>query len=406
MNKLSILFVINSLEIGGAETFLLRLIKELKQSFQIHPYLLVLLPEKNDPTFANFFLKETNVQLIPKYKNPKGVTDSLFWKLNGLYNRIAKKTFYENLLQKQENKYYLNILTKKYKIDLINSHLLSSDIFAVKHIKPIIQKPLVITNQGCYNDYNNQNTIIEIIKNIDGITYVAEKNLTSFYNTQVPITKNRMLIYNGLAYPQNIELKKRESLGLSKNDFIIGQVSRSIETKGLEISIRAIILLVEGKQNSNIKLILAGPENEYYNYLKEKYKKYIYIYFVGQTMQPLEWIGMFDVGILPTSFPGESCPSSIIEYLALGKPVISTNIGEIPNMIKSGNDLCGIIVSEQDEQHNLDFTAFSEAILKYYKDKELLKNHSTIALKAFEKFSIIKTAESYMQIYNNALMNK
>lgn len=406
MNKLNVLFIINSLEIGGAETFLLRLIKELSNTNKINPYLFVLSPEKNDVKFETYFYKETHVQLIPKYKKTSGLKDELYGKLNGLSKKILNKTFYEKLLKTKEDNYYKVLLTKKYKIDLINSHLLSSDIFAMDYLKPLIKKPLIISNHGCYNDYEDFNTIRRIITNMDGLTYVAQKNLDPLYKTGEPITKNKKLIYNGLEQPKDITFIKRESIGISKNDFVVGQVSRSIETKGLEIAIKSIIFLKENHRIKNLQLILAAPENDHYNFLKRKYKAHDYIHFVGQTMQPLEWVGIFDVGILPTYFTGESCPSTIIEYLSCGKPVISTNAGEIPNMIKSENESAGIIVIEKDEQNIPNYLSFSDAILKYYSDRELLNYHATIALKAFDKFRIEKTAQNYMNIYKNAIGKK
>ena len=41
---------------------------------------------------------------------------------------------------------------------------------------------------------------------------------------------------------------------------------------------------------------------------------------------------MSDVAILPTRFAGESFPLSIIQALQVGKPVISTSIGQIAEM--------------------------------------------------------------------------
>lgn len=405
MNKLSVLFVINSLEIGGAETFLMRLTKELSKQQRINPFLFLIAPEKNNSEFENYFIHETRIQIIPRYKKTNGLMEALFWKLNGLSKKLFGQTFYEELILKKEKEYYKNLFLNEYKIDLINSHLLASDIFAVDYLKPLINKPLVITSQGCYNDYNDIDTVSKIIQNIDGMTYVAEKNLNIFFKTKLPITGNKKLIYNGLPKPQGIKLKKRSEIGLSENDFVVGQISRSIETKGLEIAIKAVKHIVEENKINNLKLILVGPDNDYYTFLKEKYKTLDYIIFTGPALDPIEWVGLLDIGVLPSYFPGESCPSTIVEYLSCGKPVIATNIGEIPNMIEYEGDKAGIIITEKDSNNLPDFKAFANAINQYYHDRALFKKHSEIASMAFEKFLISESAEKYMEIFIKAISN-
>ena len=75
---MNILFVINSLELGGAETFLLRLIRELRDHHEVKPFLYELRSEKNKNEFRNYFLgfesslifiEEDNIKLsTPKYR--------------------------------------------------------------------------------------------------------------------------------------------------------------------------------------------------------------------------------------------------------------------------------------------------------------------------------------------------
>lgn len=397
----NILFVINALELGGAEMFLLRLIKSLKNNYGIKAYLYCLKDESKDPEFRNYFLKETCVELLPEYNQVKKSKCYIGWKFNALFLKLFNYPIFQNYLDKAKTKYFIRFC-KRNNIDLINSHLLSADIFAGLYLKNITNLPWVLTSQGCYNDYENKDIVTELIRKVDGITYVAEKNLKIFFDAGLILPQNNMLIYNGLEKTQSKSAKKRCEFGITDKDFLVGQICRSIESKGMEVSINAVQKLNNEGLN-NIKLMLVGPENDYYQKLRIKYKDYSNIIFGGMATNPIEFAEMFDVGILPSYFPGESCPSSIVEYLVCGKPTIATDIGEIPKMIKFNSQNGGIIVNEKSSEGIPDFNFFADAIKSYYLDKEKLAADSDIAKNAFDKFDIKETSRMYLQVYKNAI---
>jgi L-malate glycosyltransferase len=405
---MNILFVIDSLEIGGAETFLMRLMKELsKRKHRIFIY--TVNPGNDNPTFARFFMEETGSVRIHDPKKHGRIREFFFYKINAVLKRSGSPGFYAKYLQKRKDRHFKNILLKRYRIDIINSHLHTADVFTSRYLKPLLKKPQVITMQGCYETVidTRDHTVIEravkAITGCDAMTYVAEKNLEFLKLTRTEAPRILKKIYNGLEVPDPSGFKKRKEIGLSETDFILGQISRSIESKGMEIAARAVVSLVEGKGYSDIKLILIGPENEYYKDLRSKYSGKKYILFPGTTHHAVEWAGLFDVGILPTYFSGESCPSSIIEYLACGKPVISTDIGEIPGMLAVGKETAGILVSKKEENGIPEMAGFVTAIERYFTDKKLYKEHAALTHAAFEKFSIDHIGDEYLAVYKKVL---
>lgn len=396
-----ILHVINCIEIGGAETFLLRLLKELENQGHTN-FLMTLEPDQNNADLMNNFLKETKTTVLPVYKTKETFFTQFMYRLNGIAKRLSGKEFYDGYRAKLPFKYYTDLKTK-HRIDLINSHLLSSDFYALNYLKPAMNIPLVITSQGCYNDFKDVTSVARLMDGIDGMTYVAEKNLTIFKETGKPLPFNRKLVYNGMEQPIASTIIKRESIGLEETDFVVGQISRSIPSKGMEVAIKAVIHLNEEKRLNTIKLVLIGPENEYYLRLKETYKSYPYLLFPGVALNPTDWVEMFDIGILPSYFPSESCPSSIVEYLSLGKPALATPIGEIPHMILSNDGSGGKTITATDHLGLPDPLAFAEQIQHYYEHPKILQQDSEHALKAFTKFDIQHTAAKYLGVYQEAL---
>ena len=405
---MNILFVINALDVGGAETFLMRLMKEL-YSQKHRTFIYILEPTLNNASFEKTFFNETKAILVKGPKQHKIFQSFLFYKINALLLRFGHEDYYKKHLRRRTSRYFKRLLKDKYHIEIINSHLHSSDIFASEFLKPLLNIPHIITMQGCYesvislNDKDATERATAAILNCDGLTYVAEKNLNFLNLTNTPVPYINKKIYNGLSEPDKNTSKNRKDYNISENDFVIGQVSRSIESKGMEIAAKAVEYLIEEKDCKNLKLIIVGPENDYYKELKSKYSIKNYILFPGSTNNAIEWITLFDIGILPTYFPSESCPSSIIEYLACGKPVISTYIGEIPRMIEVGDKKAGTLVHFDKDNGKPLVMEIADSIMTYFNDKALYKEHSGLAKEAFSKFEIKKIAENYLDIYKNVL---
>jgi glycosyltransferase involved in cell wall biosynthesis len=399
---LRILHVINSIDVGGAETFLLRLIQS-QESNGDTIFVLIVFPEKNNIDYFNHWTKSSNVKYIYPYKEPIDLKMRFLYKLNFVYKKITGRQFIKRYVEAKKTDYYKGIIQKN-KIDIVNSHLLSADFFVYENFATKFETSWVLTSQGCYNDYDNIQKVSQLIPYIKGMTYVAEKNLKIFNETKLALTENRSLVYNSLPkFSGEIKIK-RADVNLSENDFVIGQISRSIPEKGLEIAIKAVKKLNDIGY-IDIKLILCGPENDYYNNLKNTYSSKNILFF-GVVLDPLDYIPLFDVGILPSYFPSESCPSTIAEYLACNKPVISTDAGEIPNMICVGEAMAGLIINGRNPDGLPDYNLFAIAILEYYQDRQKVENDAKIAKMAFAKFDILNAAEKYYSVYEEVINSK
>ncbi len=102
------------------------------------------------------------------------------------------------------------------------------------------------------------------------------------------------------------------------------------------------------------------------------------------------------VFILPTYFPQEAQPVSIIEALNAGVPVISTKHASIPDLIKEGNN--GILVDIKSP------TQIKKAILKLKSDKLYWNKLSLNARRFFlENFTSEKIRKSLLDLFNKEL---
>ncbi len=156
------------------------------------------------------------------------------------------------------------------------------------------------------------------------------------------------------------------------------------------------VLRVLNDNFNNVKLTMIGPDKD--GSLKQCYelsKKYNLnhrVEFVGY-LRKIEWIKIaMDHDIFINTSKIDNMPVSILEMMALGLPIISTNVGGIPFILKSRKN--SILVN------NNDFNSMASSI-KFLIDKpEHACEISMNALKCLEPFSAELVVPQWIKIMN------
>ena len=158
-----------------------------------------------------------------------------------------------------------------------------------------------------------------------------------------PIVKNNINIFGGVihnAAPQLTKIYERESfrseIGVTDDEILLVYTGRIVEDKGIHILIQAM-----KKQNFHIKLLLVGDGQI------EKYKEMCKIlevsenvYFLGRRSDVFSILVASDIFVFPTFH--ENLSNSVLEACSIGLPVIATNIGGNPEIIRNGIE--GILI--------------------------------------------------------------
>jgi glycosyltransferase involved in cell wall biosynthesis len=121
----------------------------------------------------------------------------------------------------------------------------------------------------------------------------------------------------------------------------------------------------------DIKCLFVGGEfvnekwyqEELYRYVQENHLENTII-FTGFRRDIPELLSLFDVFVLPSLWEG--LPSSILEAMAMKKPVIASSVGGIPEVVK--HEETGVLIPPQDSK------ALADAII-------FLLNNPDIAVK-------------------------
>lgn len=240
--------------------------------------------------------------------------------------------------------------------------------------------------------YKPSNFVKNILKGLEKLYYRKAKKIfcatseirRTIINIGIPKEKVITLVNTvdtNLFKPINID---RTKLGFQKNDFIMIYVGSLTQVQNLKTVIEAANLI---KKVSNIKILMVGEGEDKENLIAQTKKvKLKNIEFInGQpTGKIIQLINVSDVGLISLStnkfFSDNALPTKTSEYLGCGKPIVACAGKNLEELIKKNE--VGLVVPPGDSKK------LSEAILKLYKSKELLKKYSQNARKlAIYQFS-------------------
>lgn len=187
---------------------------------------------------------------------------------------------------------------------------------------------------------------------------LADRVITSAESIrQEMIHRNRMSSEKIIAIPAGIDEKKfsldrdlpdiRSKLGFSDSDFVIGVVAVIRSWKGHKHLIDAVNLLKNRIPNIRLLIVGDGP-------IRTEIEQKIvqdglgdHALLTGHQVDPAPYIKAMDVAILP-SYSNEATSQSLPQAMAMKRPVISTNIGGLPEVVI--HEKTGLLVPPSDTE--------------------------------------------------------
>lgn len=257
----------------------------------------------------------------------------------------------------------------------------------------------IITLHGMYEAIEEADctrVINATSKSVYRYVYIADKNLDSF-KKRGRYEKNRFIkMANGL--PQQIvKPVSRTSLEIGQADFVLVLASRGIREKGWKEAIQAVIQ-ANSQSSRPIHLVILG-DGEIRRKLERNAPSYIH--FTGTVSNVRDYFAMGDAGILPSRYKGESYPIAIMECLSVGKPVIATNIAEVPNQITDADgNKAGLLIELDHWKFRVN--DLCKAILCMVNDPELYEQLKGNAFAASRKFDMKEITSQYIRLYQEA----
>lgn len=209
-------------------------------------------------------------------------------------------------------------------------------------------------------------------------------------------------IPNGIEMPSMTRpshLIRNEIKGEKYKGVFLGVVARLERRKGHHVLIQAIRLMHERNEIDPAQAHFIfkgdGPACAELKKLVSKNAMESYVTFITDTKNPADIIAALDIVILP-SVANEDFPFVILEAMALGKPIIATNIAGIPEQIVA--DKSGLVVSAHDAE------SLAHAIGKLLSDPgRAAQLGAEAALRFSRNFTAELSAVKYLELYNRLL---
>ena len=118
------------------------------------------------------------------------------------------------------------------------------------------------------------------------------------------------------------------------------------------------------------------------------------VHFMGLRTDIPEVLAAADVFVLSSDWEGS--PISVMEAMSAGKPVISTAVGGVPELIENGGS--GLLVPRADSE------SLARAVNRLATNPQMRKAMRTVAAKrATERFSVKTMTEAYEELYEAML---
>lgn len=209
--------------------------------------------------------------------------------------------------------------------------------------------------------------------------------------------KNSGVVYNGVDI-EGIKEKASEPVDIPnidlENDIVLGTVARLSWEKGLKYLFSALPEII--KKHARLKCLIVGdgPLREELTNQVQDLGLTEKVIFTGETTNPFKYSIKFNIFIVPSEKEGLS--RSILEAMALTKPIIATKVGGIPELIEHKKD--GFLIEPKSSEEII------RAVNKIISDDEL---RTTIKNNAYKKvlnnFAIKQCIQKIEKIYDNYL---
>jgi glycosyltransferase involved in cell wall biosynthesis len=207
------------------------------------------------------------------------------------------------------------------------------------------------------------------------------------------------LIYNGFNFERTADIVPKEVMIRELNintRYIIGMLATYSQSKDYPTFFRAAAMVVRKRKDVTFLAIGKNTDSEFSkSYIDREAMDHIKL--LGSRVGIESIVNILDIGVLATFTEGIS--NSILEYMALGKPVIATDGGGTSEIVE--DNITGFLVHPSDPE---ELSGKIEILLN---DEQL---RLTMGQKGFEsameKFSMSRMTNEFVTVYNDLLLGK
>jgi glycosyltransferase involved in cell wall biosynthesis len=235
--------------------------------------------------------------------------------------------------------------------DLILNYWLYPDGYAAVRIARELHVPVIVGAIGSDIRRRNDPITIKLVRetmlNADAVITVSEELRQRAIAQGVPAEKITAIL-NGCdtaVFHPGDRAAAREQVGCDPTDELVVYAGNLLASKGLGELIDAFVALA--KSRPKLRLAIAG-QGPYGDTLARRaaaagLEKRVILPGRCDAAGIAHWMRAADLFCLPSY--SEGCPNVVVEALACARPIVASNVGGIPELVKKG---CGLLVPPRD----------------------------------------------------------
>ena len=211
------------------------------------------------------------------------------------------------------------------------------------------------------------------------------------------VGKKYKVIHNGFDFDRLNDVTDTKEIRRKLNietQYVICMVANFAARKDYKTFFNSALTIIDKRKDVTFLAVGAVGDGILWGHYKEKYSYYKNILLLGDQTNVLSIINIADICILTSHTDyGEGISNSIMEYMALNKPVIATNNGGNPELIEHG--ISGFLVTPNFAH---DLIQSIDLLLNNTNQRENMGREGNKRLK--EYFSLDKMVMNYKKLYN------
>ena len=272
----------------------------------------------------------------------------------GLKNSVLEKEcknkgiefipFVKSKLKKIANYKQLSEIAKQESPDIIQLHTSDSLMFfLVIDFLYKIKGKLIFSKKGVGVSSSFLSRIKYNSKRIDAILCVSKIVQDSFGKTLNEATKKKTIVINDSVSLEVLDLKSkiniRDLYNIPNHKLIVGNIANHTNAKDLFTLINVVAEVKHTLKRNDVVFVQIGEFSKKTDKLKEyaiQKKVFKDIIFMDKIKDAASLNTQFDAFLMTSQREGG--PTSVLEAMLFGIPVVSTKVGVIPDVIKDGEN--------------------------------------------------------------------
>jgi glycosyltransferase involved in cell wall biosynthesis len=282
---------------------------------------------------------------------------------------------------------------RRHGIDVLHCHKFGSNAWGAV-IAPLIRAPVLVTHEHSWSFTGDRRRML-VDRHViapRAAAMVAVSSLDARRMVEIehlPRDKVRV-IPNGIVTPRVADpLALRRALAIDPEVPVVGFVGRLRPEKRVDLILTAAATLLR-ERKVHVVLVGAGPEEAALRDQVREASIADAVTFLGFRPDATTLAAGFDVAVLASD--REGAPLTLLEYMALGRPIVTTSVGGIPEIVEDGRD--AVLVPPGDA------ASLASAIGRLLDDPaERLRLGSEAAARQAAQFSFVEMTRRVERLY-------